>query len=613
MILEKVEIENFKSIEKIEFEIKKIDNSYTTILLGVNEVGKSNILKAMSFLNMPTEEFDYNLTHNQKDEESEYIDIYFNFSFTNWQKIKKDIIDYFTNKGCIVDSRVFSFELTNFKKNIYLEKTEKIWKYVYSFDIKNLSKNILIIRNENNEIKEIKLDIINTSLNEQIFKNILREALNEIISKYEPKVSFWKPSDKYLISEVDLNLFKNDISSNIPLKHIFALSGYTDNEQIEEQIEKITISQFRRSLMTKLSKNTTDYIKNIWKHPIEIDIEITDSFKCCITIKDSGKDNENIFFNINQRSDGFKQFISFILSLSVESKKFDNKNRLILIDEPERHLHPSGIRDLGKELLEIGKNNYLFVSTHSPFLIDKQNKERHTIIKKNSFANTIKKDISNHEDIRDDEVLNEAFGINMYKDLLLPHNILVEGASDKIILQKLFKLKEITYGITNGTGTNIVQIASKFNLDNINIFVIVDDDKEGKKYQSDIIKIGGVYSNKNVFTLKDLIGKELVSNSTIEDLLNSDFVLSEFKKLIFEDNLIKEKIDSFTLDKEKPYLEQIKLFLQQNKMNKDDISILLNTLKINLSNNFKPTKKYFEDNILLTTLIDKIEEKINLA
>ena len=53
---------------------------------------------------------------------------------------------------------------------------------------------------------------------------------------------------------------------------------------------------------------------------------------------------------MNSRSDGFKQFISFILSLSIETKKYDNNNRLILIDEPERHLHPSGIRDLGKDL-----------------------------------------------------------------------------------------------------------------------------------------------------------------------------------------------------------------------------------------------------------------------
>ena len=65
MILKKIEIENFKSIEKIEFDINTIDDSKTTMLLGINEVGKSNILKAMSYLDVPIEDFNYNLTHNQ--------------------------------------------------------------------------------------------------------------------------------------------------------------------------------------------------------------------------------------------------------------------------------------------------------------------------------------------------------------------------------------------------------------------------------------------------------------------------------------------------------------------------------------------------------------------
>jgi predicted ATP-dependent endonuclease of OLD family len=53
-----------------------------------------------------------------------------------------------------------------------------------------------------------------------------------------------------------------------------------------------------------------------------------------------------------------------------------------LIDEPEVHLHPSGIRWMLEELLEIGKNNYLFISTHSDFMLDKDTKERHFLLTK---------------------------------------------------------------------------------------------------------------------------------------------------------------------------------------------------------------------------------------
>lgn len=623
MILKKIKIENFKSIEKIEFDINTVDDSKTTMLLGINEVGKSNVLKAMSYLNVPTEDFNYNLTHNQKNDEAKYVDIFFHFELLNWEKIKKEIIDYFIDKGTKVDSNIFTFELNNFKKNVYLHKDEKLWEYTYFYDLIYLPKNVKSIYNEKNEL--IELIIINSAifinppnttsknLEENDFKELLNDALFEIIPKYEPEVSFWKPSDKYLISMVDLNIFKDDINSNIPLKNIFALAGYNNDEKINYQIENAkTNAQLRQKLKTILSKETTKYIKSIWKHNIKIYINIEQSLICNVSIKDDGEKNECNFYDMDSRSDGFKQFISFILSLSIETKKYDNKNRLILIDEPERHLHPSGIRDLGKELIEMGKNNYVFVSTHSPFLIDKKNKERHIIIKKDSSANTIKKEIKNHIDIRDDEVLNEAFGINLYKDLLLPHNILVEGASDKIMLQKLFTLNNIYCGITNGTGSNITQTASKFNTDDIKVFVIIDDDKDGKKYKKDILKIASIYNQDNVFTLKDLIGNELPDESTSEDLYDISYVKSQFKKLSTQYEIEEEIINDFEFDSNKPYLEQIKIFLLKNKLPSEKTTKLIDELKINLSDDFNPSKKSFEENIKLVNLITSIKQKLNL-
>lgn len=610
MQISRIIIENFKSIKKIEFNVKKYGDSFTTMLLGINESGKSNILEAMSFLSTPEKEFDYNVIHNQKDEEYNYVDLYFYLDFENKNTYLTEI------KKNIENGDILNFEISNIKKNIYLGNDKKNFEENIEFKIEKLTKNLFIKKvskneNVNGQTKTIvSFEIAKKNddeksyeeLTEELFLKHFENKIIEIIKRYEPQVSFWKPSEKYLISEVDLNQFKNDINSNIPLKNIFALANFTKGEQVKTEIEKVSNHQLRKKLMGTLSKATTDYIKKIWKHKINIDIEITDSNKCIVSIKDDGKKNEYNYHQMSVRSEGFKQFMSLILSLSIETKKLGKTNNLILIDEPEAHLHPSGIRDLREELLEIGKNNYLFVSTHSPFLVDRKNKERNIVIYKNDFALTEKKEIRNEEDIRDDEVLDQAFGINVYKDLLNPHRILVEGSSDKIILQKAFKIKKIEYSITNGAGSNIIQVASKLNHDDIEVLVVVDDDKDGKIYKSKILEIEGVYNDKNVFTIRDIVGS-IVNNGTIEDVLGKDFIETKFKEFYKYEFSLECNL---TLQENSPFIEQIKIFLQQNKKFKNEV---LDEFKKKISNDFNPTISNFDNNFpLLKSLVDEIQK-----
>lgn len=611
MTLDKITIQNFKSIKELEFDISKQGNSYATMLLGINEVGKSNILEAMSYMKKPTGNFNYDDLHNQKDDESKYIDLYFDLSF------EKGEVKFQNIRNIIKNSKLIDIKITNLNKNVFLEKKKKQFKEMYNYDIE-ITNNLYIkdISETEPEDSKFKYEISKTNedesfieLNNELFKEYFSVQINAIIKVYEPKVSFWKPSPNYLISSVDLNKFKEDMDLNIPLKHIFALAGLTSQENIKDKIEGLSNTSQRRSLQSILSDKTTKYVKSIWKHNINIDIEITERKKCSVSIKDGGKNNEHNFYPMNVRSEGFKQFMSLILSLSIESKRLGKKQRLILIDEPESHLHPSGIRDLGKELLAIGENNYLFVSTHSPFLIDRNNKERNIIIKKDSSACTIKKEITSENDIRDDEVLGEAFGINVYRDLMTPHKLLVEGASDKLILQKVFKLLDIDYGTTNGAGSNIVQIASKFNHDDIGIMVIVDDDREGKKYKADILKIGGVFNAENVFTLRDLVGS-MNSEGTIEDLLGKEFVVSIYQK--FYDEFIKEGTKNIEVSLEdKPFMEQIKIDLQKYaNLKGEKLKDTLNQFKKKLSEDFAPKKTSFGEKFpLLKELVNKVKEK----
>ncbi|MDA0208487.1 MAG: AAA family ATPase [bacterium] len=55
--------------------------------------------------------------------------------------------------------------------------------------------------------------------------------------------------------------------------------------------------------------------------------------------------------------DGFCQFISFLLTISAESATNQLSNSLLLLNEPETHLHPQAQEYLKDELIKITRND----------------------------------------------------------------------------------------------------------------------------------------------------------------------------------------------------------------------------------------------------------------
>jgi predicted ATP-dependent endonuclease of OLD family len=617
MKLTKIKIENFKSIESLEFDVKKYGNSYATMLLGVNESGKSNVLQAMSFLDTPEDEFDYYAYHNQKDADNSAVDLWFHLSFD-----EKDTCVNHVKNG-IEGGDLLYFEIGDVVKNVYLQHEETTFSESFDYSIKKLSKGLFVNKTQKNitnksgqqiattvyKLSKTKDDDTFEELTDENFKNYFDGKVETAIRKYVPSVTFWKPSEEYLISSEDLNAFADNISAKPALKNIFLLAGYSKEDAIKSAVTTISNGQQRSRLQSKLEDELNQYIKGVWQHNIDVVVDITETGKFTLSIKDTGEENKHDRLSIDGRSEGARHFLSLILSLSIESEHKQRKNQLILIDEPEAHLHPSGIRDLSKELLRIGADNFLFVSTHSPFLVDKKKKERHIIIKKNGSALTEKIHIDGHTSIIDDEVLRMAFGLEVYRDLLNPHSILVEGASDKKLLQKVLALKgNNQFGITNGHGSNVDMLASKLNDEDISVLVVVDDDIDGKAYKNKIIRIGGSYSAENVFTIRDLVGG-IKADGTIEDTLGKAYVQGKFSELYL--TYYTETNCDIDLDDTSPFVPQMKAYLNRNA--KPDIDKFLKEVKSKLAEDFNVAKGSLSTNFpLLESLVDEITHKLTI-
>ncbi len=606
--LSNIKILNYKSINDISLDIKKHDNSYTTIFVGKNETGKSNLLNAISFAELPSGEFNYDELRNAQNEQAKYIDFYFTYSFGNddeWKQIFQENIKAPTDFIELID-------FNSIENNTYLSKTGKnfnranntIFNAPNDETLKKYAFKKLSITEDNPFLYDIcytrSIDVNNinneSADNSSLYKKLNRESLQTIMDDIFGtllednilNVSKWKHSKEYLITEtIDLNSFKTNNNICYPLKNIFNLAGYKTQKDIENKINSLANSPKNiNKLASQLERITTEYINKIWaESKIKVKIDIQKDLNLDVYIIDE-TDEENTYY-MSDRSEGFKQFISLILSISAANETDKLKNNIILIDEPEVHMHPSGIRFMRNELLRIGENNYVFVATHSQFMIDTKNQERHYIVTKPK-NNTCVKIWDSTKDLADDEILRQAFGINVLNDLLAPHRMLVEGCTDCVLFEKALATisPKNCITITNGTGANIVSVASMLKMYNVDVLTIVDADKDGEGYKKEIVKLGTPYENSSVKTIRD-INSEIIDYGTIEDCLDYNYVTKQLK--IAFCNVTENKSCTFAYSAEKPILEEFKNFLARNSISKNTSNEIIEQAKTLIAENFNPT------------------------
>lgn len=638
MKLAKIKIRGYKSIDELEFPIKKYGDSYTTILLGKNESGKSNVLDAMAtpLLADAKEKVDFIKIKNQQNE-PELVSVFFAFDFENDTSYRDSI----SKSLDIPDDLLSNLKITNITKEIYLQGNideygidfdvdyEKISVRAYSF-IKVQQKmpvqptvppNVppvpatiiekLVVKPNSEILEEEKANY--TQLDKDNFKEIIHDALKNFVQNITIPVDIWKSEDKYLIKDkIQLKDFAKSPDSNLPLKNMFYLAGYDSKEKIEQVVVDIEKDgNKRKNLKKTLSKKTTEYLNNKWEeHKISIDVDIESDMNASVSVQDNA--DEDHYFDMADRSQGFKQFASLLLSISISSASGDTKDHLILIDEPEVHLHPSGARFMLKELLEIGKHNYLYISTHSNFMLDRDTKDRHYLLAKDKRNLTTANQIHTDDDINDDEVLQTAFGINVISDFLSPHKLLVEGETDKKLIQKALEQVKKDHGIliTNGTGSNIVATASLLSFHDINPMVINDDDEAGQKAVLEIQKISDNFKDK-VFTIRNLNGS-IVDRGTIEDTLPKSFVQGEANKILKVNN-----IKEITLASDLPFCEQIKIHINKeitdSKGKRQKVNDILAGIKCKIADEYKPTASSFkQDAAKLHKLAEAILSKFKI-
>ena len=431
MELKSINIKNYKCIESVDIPIRSVNGSNCNAFLGINESGKSSILQAVNLFENPYPQFprDYFDKSKSIEVKANYILEDIELDYLR-DKLKKDMDapDQFLEK-IKIDSVQLIVSCENRKPE---KKTEHVkqanntikstpitkWPY-HEIELIEFSDQRVqgYTVNDEGNIVESEDDFID--LNELFESNLSQELWNE-----RHRALFWKYSSEFLISEpIDLEEFADDpYGTSIPLHNSFNLMGIA-TENISGFIESLDSPTDIHDFENKLGDELTKFIRNIWKnHPILIKIKI-DNGKLSFLVED-----EEIAYKsktVPQRSDGFKQFVSFLLSVAIENRNEEFRYNLLLLDEPETHLHPSAQLDLLSELLVISKKNsknIVLYSTHSPYLIDRKNLNRSFKVKKEEDCRTTISKISmskttyaeiNYElfEIPTTDYHNELFGL----------------------------------------------------------------------------------------------------------------------------------------------------------------------------------------------------------
>lgn len=592
MRIKKIRIKNFKPI--LDTGEVNLDSKITT-LIGKNESGKTYTLKALESFNFNYEykEDDLNLNSPERDklrsgqinaEDIEVITIWFEIEKEDNIKLRKinpkltklktlQITKHFNNtyypESPDIDlenievtansaantvlniiknmAKSFRTELDNHSKrytafSVSKSQYEQIFNEIQSFsyidteyevdDLEALTNRLLSLPNQDGLIKR-DIGIFIKNINPHI-KN-LKESLSKDEENIFNSIMQILPNFMYF-SDVDIlqdgaNLadFLANKDNYKTLSNLMELSNL-DIASVKDEEEYYMLSELKDA-----STTVTGMVNQSWtQERLDVNIDYTKD-KIIISITDDviGKKQPP-----SERSQGFKWFLSFYINFTIGSKK-EFKNTIILLDDPGVNLHASGQKDLLKTLEEISKSNQIVFSTHSPFMIDRDNLERIRIVSKEAEQGTLIREKFYVSEIDALEPIRASIGMTLGDALFTTKkNLFVEGYSDELILKAMSKLcsseaknciEESTITIFPTLGAEkmpfFTTLCTKENLD---FLVLLDYDKEGIKVKKTLTEKFNVDEYK-ILNLNVIFNNALKNRDIeIEDLIDIDFYFKAF-------------------------------------------------------------------------------------
>ncbi len=321
MLISRVHVKAFKSI----FELSLPIDPKVTVMIGANESGKTNTLRAIEAFK-PDAPFSSSLT-------CQYSDYYY--------------------QGKCPEITVEFANLSRENRRNLLPVSE-VFKDVDRFSVvktgPELSDYHLVVSNEEIQVTNIKR-----------------------LLDYLPKFLYFD-NISLIKNRVDLNTLLNGDKNHITERNLLKIGGLQNNfELIFED------STRGRRASEEASRLITQQIRRVWSQEPTIEIKLNVNGKVLyIDISDG----TTVYDTPESRSLGFRWYLSFYINFIAQTFEAKANEFFFLLDEPGIHLHPAGQKDLTKVMEDLAIKNQLIYTTHSPFMINREFPQRVRLVSK---------------------------------------------------------------------------------------------------------------------------------------------------------------------------------------------------------------------------------------
>ena len=301
------------------------------------------------------------------------------------------------------------------------------------------------------------------------------------------------------------------------------LESLKETPQYNEALN--TIRQIRQDLLDELSTQLLSPLQIFLPNLTDIRIKLNDPFDIGRFRFHNDFDiilNDGTSSSISTKGDGIKSLVA--LALLKERSNKSGTVSVIAIEEPESHLHSGAIHNLVDVINKISQNNQVIITTHNPLFVQRNRLNCNIIVDSNTAKPA--KSIAEIRNIlgvwTSDNLTNARFVL------------LVEGEDDKISLSKL--LPHFSAKLSEAIRTNMLVIKSLGGAGNLchdindlrssmcQYVVLLDNDDAGKNAAQKAL-------DKNL--LKNSEIKYTICNGSpeaeFEDCLNPNFYAEVIK------------------------------------------------------------------------------------